>query len=59
MKFEININAVISESDPSYKTITELGIEKAIEKIKKDLSSNNVDFVNISIKEVVDESSKN
>lgn len=59
MKFEVSINAIINESDPSYKKITEIGIEKAVEKFKKELSGNTLDSIDISIREVLDESAKN
>jgi len=49
MKFDIEIKAVINEKDPAYKTITEIGIEKAVENFKKDLSSNGVESIEVSI----------
>ena len=52
MKLEVQINAVLKEDDPVYKTITKLGLDKAIEKIKKDLSGVGVESIEVSVKEL-------
>ena len=51
MKFDIEIKATMSEKDPAYKTIVNMGLDKAIEKFKKELALTGVDSVEISIKE--------
>jgi hypothetical protein len=58
MKFEISINAIINETDPSHKRIVEIGIERAVEKFKKELS-HNTESLDVSIREILDESGKN
>jgi hypothetical protein len=52
MKYSVEIKAVLKESDPAHATINKIGIERAIEKFKKDLDSGTADFVEITIKEV-------
>lgn len=54
MKLEVEIKATLSEQDPSYKAITTIGIEKAIEKFTKDLSSQGVEKVEVKISEKKD-----
>lgn len=59
MKFEVGIKAVMNEKDPAYRTIAALGIEKAIEKFKEELAkATGIESLNISIKELKDENSK-
>jgi hypothetical protein len=52
MKLEVQINALLTEEDPSYKSIMKIGLEKAIEKIRKDLEGVGVDSVRVELKEV-------
>ena len=52
MKLQVELKAILSDQDPSYKTITTLGIEKAIEKFKKDLASQGVENLEVKITEV-------
>jgi hypothetical protein len=59
MKFEVGIRAVMNEKDPAYTTIAAIGIEKAIEKFKKELAqATGIESLDISIKELKDENSK-
>jgi hypothetical protein len=52
MKLQVEIKAILNEEDPSYRTITTLGIEKAVEKFKKDLESKGVSSLELKITEV-------
>jgi hypothetical protein len=52
MKLQVEIKATINEQDPSYKTIATLGIEKAVEKFKKDLTGQGMENLEVSITEV-------
>jgi hypothetical protein len=51
MKFNIEVKATVNEKDPAYKTITQLGIQKTIERFSKELSSIGAENVQVSITE--------
>lgn len=55
MKLQVEIKATLSEQNLSYKTIKTMGIEKAIEKLKKELSSQGVGNLDVKIVEVKDD----
>lgn len=59
MKFEVNIKAVLNEKDPAHTTIARLGVERTIEKFKKDLAGAGMESVEVEIKEVANASSEN
>lgn len=52
MKLQVEIRAVLSEQDPSYRKISTMGIEKVIERFKKELSSQGVENLEVKITEV-------
>lgn len=59
MKLQVEIKATLNEQNSSYRAITTIGIEKAVEKFKKELSAQGVESLELMISEVEDESSKN
>jgi len=60
MKFGVEIRATLNEKDPAYSTIAAIGIEKAVEKFKKELNAAaGIESLDISIKEIKDENSQN
>lgn len=52
MKLQVEIKAVLNEEDPSYRAITTIGIEKAVEKFKRELESKGVSSLELKITEV-------
>jgi hypothetical protein len=52
MKLQVEITATLNDQNPSYRGIVQIGIEKAVEKFKQELSVQGVESLNLKITEI-------